>query len=119
MGILETTKDVLKLAQQVDNIDLMRQLVQLQTEVVSLNEENRALKDRLTTRDKLTFRLNSYWIENDGPFCSRCWDAESKLIRLHKNPGFHPKCPSCTSVALDPDGPAPKPIRRVASSYLR
>lgn len=103
MGILDTVKDVVTLMQKVDNIELIRRMLELQTQVVALNEENLALKERLTTQEQLSFRDNFYWRGDDGPFCSSCWDDKAKLVRIHKTPGYVPVCPNCKTRV--PSGP--------------
>lgn len=119
MGVLDTLKEAVGLIQKVDNIDLYKQMLELQTQVIALFEENRTLKDRLATRDQLTFKKNAYWMGDEGPFCSRCWDAESKLVRLHVQAQTTPRCPSCTRLAVNPDVPPVSPLRRSArSSWL-
>lgn len=128
MGVIETVKDVAVLVQKLDNMDLVKRLVELQEQVYEVVAENRDLKDRnrileekLTTREELAFRKNSYWKGDDGPFCSRCWDGENQLVRLHTRQGYDPRCPKCDGSAVDPDRPPPKPVRalRTSSSYLR
>src|SRR6266536_3321393 len=77
MGILDTLKDAVVLIQKADNIELNRTILNLQTQVFELVEENRALKDKLVVRDQLSHRQNAYWKGDDGPYCTRCWDAEN------------------------------------------
>jgi len=101
MGVIDTMKDVAGLIQKIDNMELRRRAVELQQQVYDLVTENRALKDRLATRDQLTFRKDSYWKGDEGPFCSRCWDGESVLVRLHTQQGFTPRCPKCDTPAPD------------------
>lgn len=48
MGIIENFKDILKLADAANNLDLYKKLTQLQNSVFELQEENRALKDELS-----------------------------------------------------------------------
>jgi hypothetical protein len=103
MGVIETVKDVAGLIQKYDNIELVRRVVELQQQVYDLVSENRTLKDRLTTRDQLVCRKNSYWKGQDGPFCSRCWDGEDRLVRLHTQRGYVPLCPQCHTPVADPD----------------
>ncbi len=105
MGVIDTVKDVAKLAQDVQNIPLYQQLVSLQAEVFELYDENRNLKDevrqlreQLEMRAKMTFENNFYWIvdgdSKDGPFCSRCYDndhATRRMIEL----GHLRGCPTC------------------------
>jgi hypothetical protein len=100
MGIYDTLKDVASIAQKIDNIELMKQVIELQQQVVTLYEENRQLNERLATREKLTFKNNSYWMGDNGPFCSNCWDVHVKLIRLHLFPSdTSPRCPNCKQYA--------------------
>lgn len=127
MGVIETVKDIGVLVQKLDNVDLVKRLVELQEQVYTVVVDNRDLKERvqnlltqLATRDQLVFRKNSYWRQDEGPFCSRCWDADSQLIRLHTRQGYDPRCPKCDAMAADPDRPPPAPVRRTSgSSYLR
>jgi regulator of replication initiation timing len=127
MGVIETVKDIGVLVQKLDNMDLVKRLVELQEQVYDvvtenrdLKEQNRTLQETLTTREQLTFRKNSYWNGQEGPFCSRCWDADGQLVRLHTQQGFYPRCPKCDHVAADPDQPPPRPSQRaITSSYLR
>jgi hypothetical protein len=95
MGALETLKETIGLIQKVDNIDLYRRMLDLQTQVHALIDENRALKETLSRREGLTFSKNAYWMGEDGPFCSPCWDGKATLVRLHLQKGFHPRCPNC------------------------
>jgi len=96
MGIIENVKEAVAIVQRIDNLDLYRKILDLQAEVTALVEENNALKRRLSVAEDLVFRENSYWRTNgDGPFCCRCWDADSKLIRLIVQSGFKPHCPNC------------------------
>lgn len=104
LDVLGTMKEVGELIVKADNIDLMRRLFDAQTQVAALYEENRALKERLVVRDQLVFRQNTYWRGEDGPFCSRCWDAESLLMRIHVTEEFDPMCPKCHTVS-SPSGP--------------
>lgn len=112
MGILDTLKEAVGLIQKVDNIDLYRRMLELQTQVYSLVEENRALKERLTVREQLTFKGNAYWMGDSGPFCSRCWDVEWKLVRIHASrAGIVPSCVNCATSVSDPNAAPEEPGR--------
>ena len=93
MGVIDTVKNVTKLAQDVQNIPLLQQLVSLQAEVFELYDDNRNLKDdvrqlreQLELRDKMSFENNFYWIvegdSKDGPFCSKCYDKDHAARRM-------------------------------------
>ncbi len=120
MGAVDTLKETIGLIQKIDNLELYRQMIDLQTQVFDLVEENRSLKERLSTRETLTFRANAYWAGEDGPFCSSCWDSKFQLVRLHSQKGFYPSCPVCKSRAVSPDAEpaAPIPRRTSRSGYL-
>jgi hypothetical protein len=93
MGIVDNFKDLFKVAESVNNLDLYKKLSELQTRVMEVEEENRGLKDRvgqligqLSTRDSLVHDGERYWSQRDGkrdgPFCSTCWDVDSRLVRM-------------------------------------
>ena len=78
-------------------------------EVADLEAENKKLKEEIAIREDLEYSDNCYWMQKgekkDGPFCSRCWDKEKLLIRMHPmgNKAYS-RCPSCdNSVQVLPD----------------
>ena len=93
MGIIETMKEVVGLVQKIDDVELLRQIVTMQTQVSDLTVENVALKARvaeLTTqlelRAVMQFDGHWYWkgagrASSDGPFCATCWDAHGRFNR--------------------------------------
>lgn len=95
MGIVETGKELVEIARKIDNIELYKQILALQTELLKLAEDNSALKERthqleqtLATKTVLKFKDNAYWLpaqENneDGPYCTFCWDKDGKLVHQH------------------------------------
>lgn len=97
MSILETAKDVITLVQKADNLELVKQVLALQNDIMKMMDENRALKDEirglreeLNLRRKLVFRDNAYWLpredgNEEGPFCAACRDGENKLVRMSKS----------------------------------
>ena len=107
MGILDTAKDVITLVQKADNLELVKQVLALQADIMKMMDENRTLKDdiralndKLHTREKLVFRNNTYWLSNgdgteEGPFCSTCHDSDDKLVRLHKLGSRGYNCATC------------------------
>lgn len=94
MGILDPAKDVITLVQKADNLDLVKQVLALQSDIMKMMEENRELKDenralqeQLRVKQALVFHDNKYWLPKedgteDGPFCSACQDADGRLVRL-------------------------------------
>jgi hypothetical protein len=125
VGVIDTVKDVATLVQKFDNMDLIKRMIELQqqvhelvTENLQTKEENRIFKEKLTTREQLVFKKNAYWHGEDGPFCSRCFDADGLVLRMHVRSGYEPQCPKCKTCAVDPDRQPPKPARRSGSAYL-
>jgi hypothetical protein len=114
MAILDTIKEVASIAQQIDNLELVKRIMELQQQVFAQQDENRALieevrtlRAKLETRDQLAFRKNAYWRGEEGPFCSRCFDAEGLVVRLIVQQGYSPKCPKCETFAPDPERKGP------------
>ena len=108
MGIYDAAKDaanVLKEAGKINEyqkiLDLMQDLLNKQKNIDDLEKENRELKEKLNDKDELIFKNNAYYTKsnNDGPFCTRCWDKHRSLIRINKT--FHDddfaSCPDCKS----------------------
>lgn len=96
MGITDTIKALTTAAKTIGNIEVQQQLIDLQGDVLELLEQNRQLqaenaelRDQLKTRGSIDFRDNFCWLTGDdgneeGPFCSACWDDRGKLVHLHK-----------------------------------
>ncbi|NMO97465.1 hypothetical protein [Paenibacillus lemnae] len=98
------------------NIELYKQLLDYQADAqklidenMKLKEENRVLKEKLMIQSELEFRNNQYFRIKDGiklgPYCTRCWDAESKLINLHQSNDGYSDCPSCKVSVVNNQAP--------------
>lgn len=107
MGLYEAVKDVAKLAQQADNIDLYRRLLDLsaqaldmQDEISKLKEENARLKRKQDLSSSIKRHKESFiTLEGEEPmlrYCSHCWDADEKLVQLlcDEDTGSF-ECPHC------------------------
>ena len=95
MGIIEDVKEVVKLSQQVNNIDLYHKLVDLQLEVMELTEQLKQ-KDTVISQLKKAFALkgkfickdSAYYLTDekdeiiDGPFCTKCFEVDQIQCRL-------------------------------------
>jgi len=105
MGIFETAKtaaNVLKEAGKIEEykqiLELLDKLLELQKKNADLEAENKKLREDFKTKEKLDYRNNSYWIGADGPYCSRCWEKENILLRMHYGSGDnYAHCPECNS----------------------
>src|SRR6185295_5582117 len=105
MGILDTAKEAVQLVQKIDNIELYKEILNLQSEAIklvsentALKEKNRVLEDKLRVKDTLVFKDNSYWLKRedseDGPFCTLCWDKDQKLVRKLMDDNDRWYCPT-------------------------
>ena len=94
MGLVENVKDVVKLVQQLDNVDLMRKMLDVQNDSMRLAEENthlrkevERLENALRISGDMYYENNAYWLkksgeEKDGPYCPRCWDVDKQRVRM-------------------------------------
>jgi len=106
LSIIGDIKSISEIVQKADNIELYRKILDLQYEAMKviekmneLKEENRLLMEKLENVENLTFKDKMYFKNGDSkPFCSRCWDADSKLIRLHGDGEGWFQCPSCKTI---------------------
>jgi len=107
MGAVDTVKDLAKLVQQLDNIEIVQKVIQLQSDLMELQgtvqdlrDENRDLKKQLEAPEDLMFRDNLLWrsasvTSDPGPFCSCCYDSDGKLIHMHGSTHEGYRCPTC------------------------
>lgn len=105
MSLYDGIKDVAKVVQQADNIDLYKKLLDLgqqalglQDEVRQLKEENSLLKAQAGQRKRIVRHKSPYvTLEGEGEdiwYCSTCWGKEGKLIQLAVS-GEEAYCFSC------------------------
>jgi len=105
MGLYEGIKDVAKIVQQADNLELYRQLLDLsaqaldmQATINKLTEENADLKKKQDIEERIQRHQELYITlkdeEDDIYYCSHCWDNDRKLIQMRKSYGEY-SCPHC------------------------
>ena len=102
--------DINKIIEIIKDPDLKLKINDLYSENLKLKEENFELRKKLDKlrgnakiQSKLIFKDNHYYLpysedKNEGPYCSKCWDADSKLIRLHTHNDCgvqHFECRNC------------------------
>lgn len=109
--------DVLGLREQIQ--ELRERLLDTKDQMQNLQEVNMQLRSQLAdlTRNedcKPSFEHGAYWFSDEtttGPFCTCCWDAEKKKIRLVRLGEMREsrflrmncKCPQCKSTLnIDP-----------------
>src|SRR5271165_1859134 len=83
-----TMKNIAELIKKYNDLELMKQIVSLQTEVFDLQTENLALKRQLSDRGEGAKMLRQepygyYYRGNDlVPHCPKCWENDKKAITL-------------------------------------
>ena len=106
MGWNEAIKDVIAVAQQADNVPLVRELIDAQKQILDLIEENQRLraqvKELQETSDiseKIVRHEDAYITLKDDPqnliYCSCCWDTQRILVQGQKTGVGTYTCPSC------------------------
>lgn len=107
MGLYEGIKDVAKVVQQADNIELYKKLLDLsaqaldmQAEIAMLKEENGELRKKKNMSGEIIRHPESYiTLKNELPalyYCTHCWDVDGRLVQLScsdYNGSF--LCPHC------------------------
>ena len=106
---MEDARTVVNLIQKLDTLELHKKILDLQTEILKLYQDNlevktanHSLKERIQIKENLEFRGKAYWRRKqdgseEGPFCSACWDVKQQLVWSHEftnDPG-HYRCPAC------------------------
>ena len=106
LGLAKTTSDIIKaaldFAKNAKNTELAEKLIDLYQDFVELAETNQQLRGEaqelrgeiaelkkrpdIAARLRPAFESGSYYLkqddgEEDGPFCSVCWDVDGKLVR--------------------------------------
>ena len=117
MGIVDTMKDVVTLVQKTDNIELVKQVMSLQSEALEMQEENRSLREQVSELRRaldfaksLRFEEPFYRAPDDSvPFCARCWEVDRRAIHLKQDwNGRRWECYQCGKVYLLDDTAQPK-----------
>jgi len=92
-----------KIEQYKEILEAQEQLLEMQKKIADLESKNRECEEKLKIKENLIYENNAYWIniegKKDGPFCSRCWDKDKYLIRMHPtaNPASN-RCPECKNI---------------------
>jgi len=112
MGIIEDAKDAVKLVQKIDNIELYRKILDLQSDAIELIEQSKLkdekiakLKKALKVKGKMVCKDSAYYLTDDkdkiidGPFCTKCFDVDQDSIRIVAHTtGGQVKCLKCKVV---------------------
>lgn len=111
MGLYEGIKDVAKVVQQADNVELYKKLLDLssqaldmQAEIARLKEENTELKKKRDVSENIVrHELPFVTLQGDTKdlyYCSHCWDSEQRVIQLNCGNDGQFECPHCHSKGI-------------------
>ena len=128
MGVLPDFKEIVDLIKKGSTMEAQEavmkyreEILDRRNEVIQLKKENEELKAKLDLRSKVKWEEPYYFIESegerDGPFCQRCYDKTSSLIRLQKHEGVSGewRCLECTNWFRDSSYREPPPPHRQSS----
>lgn len=116
-AIASALKDAGRADLHVQLIELSEKLREKEDQIHTLERENRLLREagdlkaRVFPRDEMYYVRQDDGNEEDGPFCTRCFDTDGKLIRLQVADWDQPKCPQCVTF----QGPYKKQSRQKTS----
>jgi regulator of replication initiation timing len=115
---------IAKVLKEANRLDLYEQVFNMRTEMLEMQEANKKLKEeneeltsKLKIKEEIIPKNDCYWInkngQEDGPFCSKCFDDDSKLMRLHYSgeDGYY-ICPKCENGVYAKPGLKTKPEYR-------
>jgi len=82
-------------------MELREGALTLQEEYIKLKERINCLESELSKKQKVQWEAPFYWIDGgekkEGPFCQKCYDSDTKLIRLQKIEEGNWHCKSCNN----------------------
>jgi len=108
MSLLPNYKDIVDLLKKGSTIEAQEKIMELREGALALQEENLNLKGRiqeletdLKKKNEIQWESPFYWTiagdSKEGPFCQKCYDSESKLIRLQRIEKGNWHCKSCNN----------------------
>lgn len=116
MALYDFVRDAINVAQKADNIDLMKQLLDIGQMALDLQNENSELKRKIDELDSLQafeadivpqqepyFTLKSDAGTVDRYFCATCWGNSHKKIQMWYNGDRRLYCYACnTNFSITP-----------------
>lgn len=110
MDILENAKGIYELVKKLGQQDLLEKVADLRDQILSLREENQRLKEKVAQKEafNMVYEYNCYFnIKEDGtkegPYCSACWDNNSKTVRMIVGHNDFYSCPVCKHGVYGPN----------------
>lgn len=112
LGLYDGIKDVAKIVQQADNIELYQKLLDLsaqaldmQDEIAKLREENSELKRVKNMEDDIEYHIDSFVTRKSDAkpikYCAACWVDKKKLVPIQDVQHNNFLCPLCKAHIVD------------------
>ena len=109
MGLYDGIKDVAKVMQQADNVelylkllDLGKQALDMQEEILRLQEESCKLKKYRELEDVIVRHEVPVITRRDDKvkiyYCAHCWENEGKLFQIRCSESGEFTCPHCRTM---------------------
>ncbi len=106
MAIFEELKSIGKVFQEAGKIELYQQildiqgkLLEMQKRIFDLEIENTDLQSVIKQKKKLVHIAEVYYSEDEdgrrGPYCTKCYDADGKMINMTEWGVGKKRCPNC------------------------
>src|SRR2546422_3728363 len=110
--MLPNYKDIVDLIKKGSTIEAQEKILELREAAMELQEENlelsarvKSLEEQAGLRQKVTWEKPYYWVksgsEKDGPYCQKCFDQDSKLVRLQGGNNGIWLCLACKTNVYD------------------
>jgi hypothetical protein len=111
MPLVNAIQDIVKFCRDIDNVALMRKLLEAEKLAVEAQKEIDALKawnrEIVKFKSDAELRDNVYWLKGDNdPYCSTCFDKDGYVIHL-VDAGTNRRCPACGTVNPKPGNAEP------------
>ncbi|MBN1847706.1 MAG: hypothetical protein JW932_03895 [Deltaproteobacteria bacterium] len=115
MELIENIKALVEATKKLKDRKIMELVINVETSLLEfqsefdrlrertalLEKENEALKMQKEISRNLSYEKGVYFNtihgDREGPFCTRCWDADYKLVRLAVQKSGIAQCPECRS----------------------
>ena len=103
---LDKSEQKLKLAELIEALaDIKMETAEIKSLIIEKDEKIQSLENQLKLKNDLKYEAPYYWMinsndEKEGPFCQKCYDVDSILVRLQGEENDVWNCKNCTGYFL-------------------